>query len=202
MPAACVWSTCHALETVFLDGLLKAILLFYFSGITTSITHISAACAFITRDQQLSSSKTAVSSDQTAHSQIQHSSTTFLSSAGGRSRLPFEDVSKPRRIRTDRAEAYRTITHHRVSCSNSERKSSCADASSLYKSIAAPVKLSRDQYLMGSNNASWTLSKAHNVDGLTRSSRTCPVSALLRPESCRTERLHMLSPCFGLPSHY
>lgn len=62
---------------------------------------------------------------------------------------------------------------------------------------SAPVKLSRDQYLMGSNNASWTLSKAHNVDGLTRSSRTCPVSALLRPESCRTERLHMLSPCLA-----
>ena len=36
--------------------------------------------------------RTAVSLDQTSHSQIQSNSTTFSSSAGGRSRLPFEDV--------------------------------------------------------------------------------------------------------------
>ena len=57
------------------------------------ITYISAACAFITRDQPLSSPRQ-LSAQARSHSQIQSTSTTYLSSAGGRSRLPFEDVLK------------------------------------------------------------------------------------------------------------
>ena len=55
--------------------------------------YISAACAFITRDQPLSSPRQ-LSAQARSHSQIQGASTTYLSSAGGRSRLPFEDVLK------------------------------------------------------------------------------------------------------------
>ena len=47
---------------------LKAIFLSSFTGIRTSITHMSAACAFITRDQQLSSPKS--SSGQTSYSDL------------------------------------------------------------------------------------------------------------------------------------
>ena len=41
----------------FYVGALKAVFLSSFSGITTSIPQESAACAFITRDQRLSSSR-------------------------------------------------------------------------------------------------------------------------------------------------
>ena len=40
-----------------------------------------------------------ISSDQTSHSQNQSNSTILFSSAGGRSRLPFGDVFKPRDVR-------------------------------------------------------------------------------------------------------
>ena len=63
--------------------------------ITHFITYISAACAFVTRDQPLSSPRQ-LSAQARSHSQIQGTSTTYLSSAGGRSRLPFEDVLKHR----------------------------------------------------------------------------------------------------------
>ena len=72
---------------------LKAAFVSSFSGITHFITYISAACAFITRDQPLSSPRQ-LSAQARSHSQIQGTSTTYLSSAGGRSRLPFEDVLK------------------------------------------------------------------------------------------------------------
>ena len=41
----------------FYVGALKAVFRSSFSGITTSILQVSAACAFITRDQKLSSSR-------------------------------------------------------------------------------------------------------------------------------------------------
>ena len=77
----------------FYVGALKAAFVSSFSGITHFITYISAACAFITRDQPLSSPRQ-LSAQARSHSQIQGTSTTYnyLSSAGGRSRLPFEDV--------------------------------------------------------------------------------------------------------------
>ena len=84
-------SYCHACFTIVRGNARCICFIFRYNNFYHPL---SAACAFITRDQQLSSSKAAVGSGQTSHSQIQSSSTTFLSSAGGRSRLPFEDVSK------------------------------------------------------------------------------------------------------------
>ena len=57
VPAACVWSTCHALETVFLDGLLKAVLLFLIFRYSNFHHPLSAACAFITRSTAAVSSR-------------------------------------------------------------------------------------------------------------------------------------------------
>ena len=97
--SACMLSSeCLCLDTCpiylwFYVGALKAAFISSFSGITHFITYISAACAFITRDQPLSSPRQ-LSAQARSHSQIQSTSTTYLSSAGGRSRLPFEDVLK------------------------------------------------------------------------------------------------------------
>ena len=50
-------SNLRALLSLWFDvGALKAVFLSSFSGITTSVLQVSAACAFITRDQKLSSS--------------------------------------------------------------------------------------------------------------------------------------------------
>ena len=65
----------------------------FFFRYNTFITYILAAYAFITRDQPLSSPRQ-LSVQTRSHSQIQGTSTTYFSSAGGRSRLAFEDVLK------------------------------------------------------------------------------------------------------------
>ena len=87
------WISCFTNEPFFLVEVLKAVLLSSFSGITRSITYISAACAFITREQPLGSLKQ-LSAQARSRLQIQNTSPTYLSSAGSRSWLPFEDVLK------------------------------------------------------------------------------------------------------------
>ena len=83
-----------------------------FSGITTSTIYILAACAFVTRDQQLSYFKAAVSSGQTSHSQIQHNSHLHFSSAGCRSRPPFE---RTYRSSSDSVEPCSQLCHDKTS---------------------------------------------------------------------------------------
>ena len=78
-----------AVQCVMIEAIL--LLLTWCVSNTYYITYISAACAFNTRDQPLSSPKQ-LSAQTRSHSQIQDTSTTYLSSAGSRSRLPFEDV--------------------------------------------------------------------------------------------------------------
>ena len=95
--SACAWTSCVDTCPIYLwfcVGALKAAFISSFSGITHFITYVSAACAFITRAQPLSSPRQ-LSAQARSHSQIQSTSTTYLSSAGGRSRLPFEDVLNP-----------------------------------------------------------------------------------------------------------
>ena len=102
--------TCPIYLWFYVGALKAAFIISSFSGITHFITYISAACAFITRDQPLSSPRQ-LSAQARSHSHIQSTSTTYLSSAGGRSRLPFEDVLKSASIRLQRLDNWHVAPH-------------------------------------------------------------------------------------------
>ena len=89
--SACAWTLCMLFLLIFLRWRAQGCFSLFFFRYNTFITYILAACAFITRDQPLSSPRQ-LSAQARSQSQIQGTSITYFSSAGGRSRLPFEDV--------------------------------------------------------------------------------------------------------------
>ena len=91
----------------FYVGALKAVFLSSFSDITTSFPQESAACAFITRDQRLSSSRRLTDIALTEPEQLNN----LIQLSGGRLRLPFGDTSNQSQRRQTPVSSDQTRTH-------------------------------------------------------------------------------------------